>query len=192
MKNTTKLLITTSLLISSMAHANEPADKTSSVQVNLGGVYTNFNDFSGAGIKASAKLTFPRTDTFNFYGKVSTQQSHDKKQGTDYYLDENELALGLEYSINSNHSIFLEGADIKQTFDQSDKSVWKDYFSVVRLGTQLQQENYNVEFALEKRDGRNSDFGYSTSIAFFDNTLRMSYTDVGEYESIGFSFQTKF
>jgi len=131
-----------------MAHANEPADKNSSVQVNLGGVYTDLNDFSGAGIKASAKLIFPRTDTFNFYGKVSTQQSHDKKQGTDYYLDESELALGLEYFINSNHSIFLEGADVKQTFDQSDKSVWKDYFNVIRLGTQLQQENYNTN--LEK------------------------------------------
>jgi len=63
-----------------MAHANEPADKTSSVQVNLGGVYTNLNDYSGAGVKASAKLTFPRTDTFNFTARYQRSKAMTKNK----------------------------------------------------------------------------------------------------------------
>jgi hypothetical protein len=193
MKTITPLLITASLLISSIASANQSASTQDNVQVNLGGVYTHLNDMNLEGIKAAAKINFPHiSDSLNFYGKVSYQSSHDDKQGENFYFDENELALGIQYHISNDHTVFLEGGDIKQTFEQDDKSLWKDYFNVVRLGTQLQQDNYNIQFSLEQRGGIHDAFGYSTSMTFFNNSMRISYTDVGKYESIGFSFQSKF
>jgi hypothetical protein len=193
MKTITTLLFTTSLLISSAASANQSASIQDNVQINLGGVYTHLHDMNLEGFKAAAKINFPHTsDSLGFYGKVSYQSSHDNKQGKNFYFDENELVLGIQYHISNDHSVFFEGGDIKQNFEQGNNSEWKDYFSVARLGTQLQQSNYNIQFALEQRGGINDAFGYSTSIAFFDSSMRISYTDVGRYESIGFSFQSKF
>ena len=191
MKNITKYLILSSLLISSSVYANQ--ETTLNAQVNLGAVHTSLNDYSGTGFKASAKIQFPlKHDSMNFYGKLSYQTTRDEKQNNDFYFDETELTLGIAYHINNDHQIFLEGGDIKQSFDNNSQGLWKDYVYVTRLGTQLQRDKYTIKVALEQRDGMNSASGYNTSLVFFENKMRISYTDVGDYQSIGLSFHTNF
>lgn len=191
MKNITKSLIFSSLLISSSVYANQETAFTA--QVNLGAVHTSLNDYSGTGFKASAKIQFPlKHDSMNFYGKLSYQTTRDEKQNNDFYFDETELTLGIAYHINNDHQIFLEGGDIKQSFDNNSQGLWKDYVYVTRLGTQLQRDKYTIKVALEQRDGMNSASGYHASLVFFENKMRISYTDVGDYQSIGLSFHKNF
>jgi len=191
MKNITKSIIFSSLFISSSAFAHQ--EETLTAQVNLGAVHTSLNDYSGTGFKASAKVQFPlKNNSINFYGKLSHQSTRDEKHNNDFYFDETELTLGIAYHINNEHLIFLEGGDIKQSFDNNSQGLWKDYLYVTRLGTQLQQDKYTIKVALEQRDGMNSASGYNTSLVFFENKMRISYTDVGDYQSIGLSFQTNF
>ncbi|NQZ20747.1 MAG: hypothetical protein HRT53_01725 [Colwellia sp.] len=191
MKNITKSIIFSTLLCSSSVYANQ--ETALAAQVNLGAVHTSLNDYSGTGFKASAKIQFPlKHKSVNFYGKLSYQTTRDEKQNNDFYFDETELTLGIAYHINNEHLIFLEGGDIKQSFDNNSQGVWKDYLYVTRLGTQLQQNNFNIKVALEHRDGMNSATGYNTTIGFFENSMRISYTDVGDYQSIGLSFQANF
>lgn len=66
------------------------------------------------------------------------------------------------------------------------------YISVIRLANQIQQGDYNVLFAVENRNGTKSELGYTTSLAFYDNSMKISYTDVGDYQSISFTFQASF
>lgn len=193
MKTITKLAITSSLLVNISVYANQVAEEKFVAQINLGGAYTSVNDYSGMGYKASAEVLFP-TDmgSIDFYGKISQQSTYDEKQGNDFYFDESELTLGIAYNVSNEHSVFLEGGDIKQSFDQNEQGIWKDYISVIRLGTKKKQGSYNFQIALEQRNGMESDLGYSYSVTFFEERMRFSYTDVGDYESIGFSFQAHF
>ncbi len=192
MKNITKLLIAGSFLISSSVYANQEEENKVVTQVNLGAVHTSVNDYSGEGYKASAQLLFPLSTKADFYGKLSYQTSFNEKHGNNFYFDESELMLGIAYNINDKQSVFFEGGDIKQSFDQNEHGLWKDYVYVTRLGTKIQQDKFNFQFALEQREGMTSDLGYSSSIAFFKNRILISYTDVGAYQSLGLSFQTKF
>jgi hypothetical protein len=193
MKNITKLLIATPFLISSSVYANQPEKNKLVAQVNLGAVYTSVNNYSGTGYKASALINLPMIISgSDFYGKLSYQTSHDEKNGSDFYFEESELTLGIAYNISDKQRVFLEGGDIKQSFDQNEQGVWKDYGYVIRLGTQIQKEGLNFQIALEQRDGVESDLGYNYSFAFFKNKMRISYTDVGDYQSLGLSFQTNF
>ena len=193
LKKLTKLLIASSLLVNISVHANQVTDKKFVAQVNLGGAYTSVNDYSGMGYKASAKILFPMSvDGIDFYGKISEQASYDEKQGNDFYFDETEVTLGIAYNVSNEHSVFLEGGDIKQSLDQNAQGVWKDYASVARFGTKIKKDNYNFQLALEYRDGMESDLGYSYTIDLFENRMSFSYTDVGDYESIGLSVQAHF
>jgi len=193
MKNMIKSLVVSSLLINFSAYANQVEDKKVNAQINLGGAYTNLNDFNGTGYKVSAKVNFPlESNAFDFYGKISHQVSHEEKQSKTFYFDESELILGITYVVSNEHLVFLEGGDIKQTFAQGEQGQWKDYFYVTRLGTQIQQGSYNVQVALEQRSGINSATGYSSAIGLFNNSMRISYTDVGDYQSLGLSFQSNF
>ena len=63
---------------------------------------------------------------------------------------------------------------------------------VSRLGINILQGSYNLKIALEQRTGSNSPTGYSTLVGFFNNRIRLSYKDVGEYQSLGLSFQRSF
>jgi hypothetical protein len=199
MKNFTKLLIISSLLINTSAYADQANKSMLKAQVNLGSVYTRLNNYNGVGYKVSAQVAFPLSQDnslskskLDFYGKVSHQSSKNKKQGNNFYFDENELSLGINYNINNKHRVFLEGGDIQQTFVQNEKGLWKDYFYVARLGTQIKQDDYNFQFAIVHRNGIDSATGYSSNIGFFNNAIHISYTDVGKYKSLGFSFQANF
>jgi len=193
MKNIVKLLVSSTFLISFSGHATQTTAENIVAQINLGAVYTNVNDYKGSGFKASAKINFPMgNDDLNFYGKLSQQTSHDEKQSNNFYFDESELSLGISYNITHEHRVFLEGGNIKQNFEQNEQGLWKDYLSVIRIGTQIQQDNFNIQVALEQRDGIKSDTGYNTCVTFFENRIRISYTDVGNYQSLGLSFQASF
>ena len=193
MNKLTKLLIASSLLVNLSAYANQLTEKKFIAQVNLGAAYTSVNDYSGMGYKASAEFLFPMSaDVIDFYGKISQQASYDEKQGNDFYFDETEVTLGIAYNVSNEHSVFLEGGDINQSLDQNDQGVWRDYVSVARFGTKIKKGKYNFKLALEYRDGMESDLGYSYTIAFFENRMSFSYTDVGDYESIGLSVQAHF
>ena len=160
-------------------------------QVNLGGAYTSIGDYNGEGYQASALINYPLViEELSFYGRISVQSTHDENDGVKQYLDENELIFGLMYQVNDDISLFIEDGDLKQSFETGNELKWKTYMNVSRLGAITKMKGFEISANLEQREGEESELGYRTSISYGD--FRLSYTDVGDYQSIGFSFQHRF
>lgn len=179
-------------LSSSIVGAKEMANQSPfDVQLNLGGAYTSVNDFDGEGYQASLQVDFPLDITdLQVYGRVKTQSTHDKKANETYYLDENELVLGMRYQVEDNILLFLEGGDLKHSFETDTSLIDKEYLNVSRVGIVSVVDDYRINVALENRDGDKADLGYRTMLTY--GSFSFSYTDVGEYQSFTFSIQHQF
>lgn len=171
--------------------------KVSAVELSLGGSYTQLKDYKGEGFNISAKVYLledmeTKKIPLNIYGKISYQTSVDKDNHRQSYFDETELVLGAEYYCCQQSKLFLELGDIKQNFEQDNAKLWQDYGYVYRAGIDAEFEVISMNIALEHRDSVKSDTGYRASLTTKNKLFSISYTDVGDYQSLMFNLNKHF
>jgi len=168
----------------------------SKVQFKSGGVITNLGDYQGSGFQLSARVSIPRYFTkrlweVELYSQVTYQTSYDDSQAGVDYFDETELVVGLDKAVTDNINMYLEIGDLIQNFATDNNTIWKNYGSVYRIGFDVAVNSGIINVALEHRESKESDTGYSMSYSVFEH-LELSYTNVGDYDSLGFSFYGEF
>ncbi|ALO36317.1 hypothetical protein CMT41_17430 [Colwellia sp. MT41] len=191
--------------LSSMANADEiPANNAATsiealgIELSLGGSYTQLKGFSGEGYNISAKVNIlegliskDKEIPVNFYGKFSYQTSHDDSENNSYF-DETELVLGVEYLCCQQYKLFIEAGDIRQNFEQGNTKLWQDYGYVYRAGVDVWTDILTVNVALEHRNSITSDTGYRATLTTRDGLFTLSYTDVGDYQSLMLNVNKRF
>lgn len=187
---TTALLC--SFLITNTAMAKEEKDSEFDVQVSLGAVYTDIDQvgYSGEGIGIATKFIFDTKEIpIDIYGKISYQSTKDDGK-EELMLDETELTLGIQYAFTSSLTMFLEEGYIKQNVDNESHGIWRETETATRLGGIYASTNFSLEVAAEYRDEQD-ELGF-TSHLFLGESLHFSYTNVGDYQSIGLNITSKF
>ncbi len=167
------------------------------VEFSLGGSYTQLKNYSGEGFNISVKVNMleemmSKEIPLNFYGKISYQTSADKDNNSHSYFDETELVLGAEYYCCQQSKLFIELGDIKQNFEQDNAKLWQDYGYVYRAGIDAEFKVINMNIAVEHRDSITSNTGYRASLTTKNKLFSLSYTDVGDYQSLMFNFNKYF
>jgi len=171
--------------------------KLSAVELSLGGSYTQLKDYSGSGFNVSAKVYLleemvSKEVPVNLYGKISYQTSVDKDNNLQSYFDETELVLGAEYFCCQHSKLFIELGDLKQNFEQANDKLWQDYGYVYRAGFETSFDVITMNIAVEHRDSVKSNTGYRASLTTKNKLFTLSYTDVGDYQSLMFNFNKHF